>query len=142
MLSHYIVHVYFEIEDAPGPDSTARIFSSPPYPNLSKLHARICISIVTMAQPPNVPRRKSLAALSIHVENNLRTLGNGLEGIRNEADSILTSDNPTKRQRRALRDAANSLMAIQASTSADIPDLIPKDCSKYSVNRIRSEENH
>ena len=70
------------------------------------------------------------------------TLGNGLEEIRDEADSILTSDNPTKRQRRALRDVANTLLAIQKSTSADIPDLIPKDCSKYSVNRIRSEDNH
>ena len=95
-----------------------------------------------MTKNSKVVRGKSKAALTIHVENKLNTLGNGLEEIRDEADSILVSNNPSKRQRRVLCDVANPLIALQKSTSDDIQDLVPVECSKYPITRIRSNENH
>ena len=84
--------------------------------------------------------RKSKAALALLVENKSYELGGRLEVIRDEADSILASENPTKCQRKVLRDAANSLIALQKSTSDNIPDLVPAECSKYSINRLRSAD--
>ena len=77
--------------------------------------------------------RKSKAALALLVENKSYELGGRLEVIRDEADSILASENPTKRQKKVLRDAANSLIILQKSTSGNIPDLVLAKCSKYSI---------
>ena len=95
---------------------------------------------MTMTKKADVVPRKSKAALTILVENNLDEIGGRLQVIRDEADSILASENPTKRQRKVLRDAANSLIALQKSTSDNIPDLVPAECSKYSINRLRSAD--
>lgn len=95
-----------------------------------------------MGKKSKVTRKKSKAALTLQVENNLRTLNEGLQSIRDEASSILNNDNPTKRQRLALRDAAGSLILLAKSASDNIPDLVPTECTKYSMKRLRSDDNY
>ena len=95
-----------------------------------------------MGKKSKVTRKKSKAALTLQVENNLRTLNVGLQSIRDEASSILNNDNPTKRQRLALRDAARSLILLAKSASDNIPDLVPTECTKYSMKRLRSDDNY
>ena len=93
-----------------------------------------------MSKESNVTQRKSKTALTLHFENQLNELGDQLEVIRDEADSLLAAENPTKRQRKVLLDTANSLIALQKDTTDNLPNLIPAECSKYSISRLRTEK--
>ena len=40
-----------------------------------------------------------------------------------------------------LLDTAESLLALQGSVEAKIPELVPKNCTKYSIARLRAANN-
>ena len=41
-----------------------------------------------------------------------------------------------------LLDTAESLLALQGYVEAKIPELVPRDCSKYPIARLLAADNH
>ena len=80
--------------------------------------------------------KKSKACLTVDLQTNGRVVESGIASIRDTAVSILQSEHPTKRQRKSLISAAESLLELQKSVIEDIPTLVPNDCTKPSHSCI------
>ena len=86
--------------------------------------------------------KKSKACLTVDLQTDGRAVESGIMSIRDTAVSILQSDHPTKRQRKSLLSAAESLLELQKSIIDDIPTLVPNDCTKYAISRLHSTKSH
>ena len=85
--------------------------------------------------------RQSKAALAVDLQSHNRTICDRIQSLRDTAVSVLEATAPTKRQRKMLLDTADSLLLLQGDVEAKIPELVPKDCSKYSIARLRADSN-
>ena len=85
----------------------------------------------------NSKRPRSKAALTVEVQNGNRTIGEGIAIICNRAKLILDSTAPSKEARKTLLATAESLLQLQSDISEKIPSLVPSNCSKCSVKRLR-----
>ena len=81
-------------------------------------------------------KRKSKASLTVDLQIDGRTVGKGISDIFDSAQSILSAEVPTKRQRKALVETARSLLTLQKTIVSKIPDLVPNDCTQYSLSRV------
>ena len=70
------------------------------------------------------------------------SVSDGIMSIRDTALDILEAEAPSKRQRRSLVSVADSLLELQNSVVKQIPDLVPDDCTKYSIARLHSANNY
>ena len=59
-----------------------------------------------------------------------------------KTESLLDSNLPSKRARKVLLDAAESLLTLQNSVETKFPDLIPDECSHHYMYRIGAESSH
>ena len=86
--------------------------------------------------------RQSKAQLTVGMLNQNRMICDQITTLRDSAASVLYSEAPTKRQRKELLATAETLLSLQNTVGEQIPDLVPKNCTKYSINRIIADTNH
>ena len=80
----------------------------------------------------------SKAAMTVDVQNDNRTISNGIRDLCNRAESVLCSEAPTKRLRKSLLDTAASLLLLQNSVAEKIPTIVPSDFTSYAIKRIHT----
>ena len=90
----------------------------------------------------NSKRPRSKAALTVEVQNGNRTIGEGIAIICNRAKLILDSTAPSKEARKTLLATAESLLQLQSDISEKIPGLVPSNCSRYSIKRLRTANDY
>ena len=95
-----------------------------------------------MSKQDRYKNRKSKAARTVDVQTTSKAVGDGIMNIRDAAESIRSSQAPTKRQRKELVDTAKSLLALQHSVTEKIPTLLPDNFTQYAMTRLISESNH
>ena len=86
--------------------------------------------------------RQSKAQLAVDLQTQNHSICDQIKSLRDTAASVLESEAPTKRIRKELLDTAESLLVLQSSVQAKIPELVPKDCTKYSLKRLHAANNH
>ena len=86
-------------------------------------------------------RRQSKAALTVDLQSHNRTIIDCVQTLRDTAVSVLEAVAPTKRQRKILLNTADTILALQGSVEAKIPEIVPQSCSKYSIARLRAANN-
>ena len=87
-------------------------------------------------------KRKSKAARTVDVQTTSKAVGVGVKIIRDFAESIRSSQSPSKRQRKELVKNVDSVIALQDSVTENIPTLLPDNCTKYAMTRLISDSNH
>ena len=87
-------------------------------------------------------KRKSTAALTVELQSDNSFVAEKIQAICDKAESLLENEAPSKRQRKVLVDAANSLLALHSSVEKKLPDLIPNGISRYSLQRLHAEKNY
>ena len=85
---------------------------------------------------------KSKASLTVDLQTNGRSVSDSIMSIRDTALDILEAEAPSKRQRQSLVSVAESLLELQNSVVKQIPNLVPDDCTKYSIARLHSANNY
>ena len=95
-----------------------------------------------MSEKKSGRRRQSKAQLAVNLQTHNRSIYNRINFLCNMAESVLETEAPTKRQRRRILDTVESLLALQGCVEEKIPQLVPKDCSKYSISRLHAANNH
>ena len=95
-----------------------------------------------MSKKKEPPPRQSKAQLAVGIMNQNRTISGQIIALRDTAESILYTEAPTKRQRKELLATAETLLSLQNTVEEQIPELVPKDCTKYSINRIIADSTH
>ena len=96
-----------------------------------------------MSDESNVgPRATSKAAITVDVQNDNHAIYGSILDICGKAEAILESQAPTKKQRKCLLDTAASLLQLQTSVAEKIPELLPSNCSVYSLMRLHSVDAH
>ena len=83
--------------------------------------------------------RRSKTIIAVDIQNTNQAVGDGLQLLCDQAVAILDTQAPTKRLRKSLLDTAHSIVDLQNSVVDDITNLIPNECTKYSLKRIHSE---
>ena len=78
-------------------------------------------------------KRKSTAALTVELQSDNSFVAEKIQAICDKAESLLENEAPSKRQRKVLVDAANSLLALHSSVEKKLPDLISNGISRYSL---------
>ena len=86
--------------------------------------------------------RHSKTVITVGIQSDNRAVADGIQLIRDKAECLLSTQSPTKKQRKELLESAKSLLQLQASVVQKLPDLIPEECSKYSLKCISSEQEH
>ena len=87
-------------------------------------------------------RMKSKACMTVDLQTNGRTVQDSIASICDSAISILQSEHPTKRQRKSLISAAESLLEVQKSVINEIPSLVPNKCTKFAIARLHSVNSY
>ena len=95
-----------------------------------------------MSKKDSGTRPQSKAAITIDVQNANREIGEGIIDICARAESLLDTQAPTKRQKRNLLDTVESLLQLQTSVAEKNPDLVPSDCSRYSLSRLQTSTDY
>ena len=85
--------------------------------------------------------RKSKASMTVDLQVDGQAVEVGISRIRDVAQAMLDSEVPTKRQRKALVDTAESLLALKKAVVDKIPNIVPNDCTNYSLARIHSAKS-
>ena len=85
---------------------------------------------------------KSKASLTVDIQTNGCSVSNGIMTISDTAINILESEAPFKHQRRLLATVAEYLLQLQTSVVKQISDLVPEDCTKYSIARLHLANNY
>ena len=88
------------------------------------------------------PLRQSKAQLTVGMMSHNRTICDQITALRDDAETLLHSEHPTKRQRKELLATAEALLSLQSTVEEQIPELAPKECTKYSINRIHADIKH
>ena len=83
--------------------------------------------------------RRSKTIIAVDIQNTNQAVGDGLQLLCDQAVAILDTQAPTKRLRKSLLDTAHAIVDLQNSVVDDIPNLIPNECTKYSLKRIHTE---
>ena len=87
-------------------------------------------------------KKKSKASLTVDLQIDERAVGDGISAVLQSAESILSAEVPTKCQRKALVETAQSLLVLQKTIVKKVPSLISDDCSQYSLARVSVIKNH
>ena len=95
-----------------------------------------------MSKKKEAPPRQSKAQLAVGMLNQNRTICDQIITLRDTAESILYTEAPAKRQRKELLATAETLLSLQNTVGEQIPELVPKDCTKYSINCIIADSTH
>ena len=66
----------------------------------------------------------------------------GITSICDTTISILQSENSTKRQRKSLIPATESLLDLQKAVVGRISALVPNEYTKYAIARLHSTNSH
>ena len=83
--------------------------------------------------------RRSKTIIAVDIQNTNRAVGDGLQLLCIQAAAILDTKAQTKRLRKSFLNTAHSIFDLQNSVVDDIPNLIPNECTKYSLKRIHTE---
>ena len=83
--------------------------------------------------------RQSKAAIAVTIHSQHIEVCNSIRSLRDAAATLLASENPMKRARRELLVTADTLLSLQGDVQQKIPNLMPSNCTKYSIRRLQSE---
>ena len=83
--------------------------------------------------------RQSKAVIAVDIHSQHEAVCESIKSLRDTAATLLASEKPTKRVRRELLNTADTLLSLQSDVQQEIPNLMPSNCTKYDVGRLKSE---
>ena len=95
-----------------------------------------------MPDESNTKKRKSKASMTVDIKADGWAIAANISTLQETAKIVLDAEVPIKRHRKLLLQTTESLLALHKTVTEKIPDLVPDDCTKYSLNCLQAEINY